>query len=267
MQNIKENRFTFTQSCVKDLEKEETCPFRWKSQWLDKDPRLRMESEDLAKGQYFEYLVLGATAKGVDQAIGLPLLANGSKSVDQIRIESQAERAKRMLFDTEYKDFLGLSVLNIQLKLSNKDEDEAGTIDFTASDEAGDNWIIDLKLTKDLSSSRSEYGWGNDWEDLDLVQMIHYQHLYKNELGILPRVGLFVFDYSPKKRIEFGELIISETKREQREFRFNEAKKVVNLYNENGWIKIPAINECSRCKLDCDKRLLETPVIKKVINY
>ena len=89
--------FFYTQTSVKDLEKEETCPTRWKAQWLDGLIPFKT-NEDLDKGNYFEGVALGSGA--TDKVVSdLPRLKTGEKSVDQQRIEAQAARCKRILFD------------------------------------------------------------------------------------------------------------------------------------------------------------------------
>lgn len=259
-------KFLFSQTSVKDLEKEETCPFRWKSQWLDGLIPFK-GSEAMDKGSYFEYLVLGAGATIVTVK-DLPRLKNGDKSIEQIRIEQQADRAKRILFDSTDKDWLGFTLKSSQLEM--RDENRKGTIDVVVTDQGGATWILDLKLTMDLTSDRTKYGWGNDWKDLDLLQQTHYENLYMKTTasdGKPPRMGLLVMDYSTKKRVEFGEIIISDEKRSECEARFKGAEEVFNLYQTNGWVKVPNYTECEACPLSCDFRKEGSKLIKKTVNY
>lgn len=255
-----------TQTCVKDLEKEETCPYRWMKQWIEKDPSLKLSSEDLSKGKFFEYLVLGSGAIEGEDVKDLPRLRDGSKSTDQLRIEEQAFRIKKALFDKNDPDYLGFEIKSVQRHLSVNDE--SGTLDIEAIDNKDNIWIIDLKLTKDLSSDRTKYGWGNDWSTIDLIQLTHYKELYNKVYNdVNPRVGLLVADYSPKKQIEFGEILISNFKLNEKRKRFAKAREVIALYEKNEWIKYPSFNECKNCPLTCDKRISETQIIKKTINY
>jgi len=256
-------KFVFSQTSVKDLEKEETCPFRWKSQWLDGLIPF-VSNEDMDKGKYFEQLFIGAGAISGDDVTDLPRLNNGKKSVDHQRIDAQAERAKR-LFDPNDPEFLGFKLGRVQLKL--EADNRVGTIDIEAFDAEDYPWVLDVKLTKDLTSDRSKYGWGNEWTDLDLMQQIHYEALYEAEFGVRPKMGLLVFDYSPQKRIVFGEIQISEEKRASKELRFKAAEQAVNLYELHGWIKTPNFKECEACPLQCDMRSNKSPVVKKVIQY
>lgn len=256
--------FKFTQTAIKDFEKVETCPFRWRSQWVEGKIPFK-SNEDMDKGKYFEQLFIGGSAKENDIITDLPRLKDGNKSVDQLRIESQVERAKR-LFSPDDPEYLGLTITDTQLKLKDPRGRE-GTIDIVALDEEGATWVIDVKLTKDLSSNRTQYSWGNDWVELDLLQQLHYEDLYFHEYKFRPRMGLLVFDYSPSKRVEFGEIRISAKRRVEKDIRFTAAEEAFALYEKNGWIKTPNVKECEGCPLSCKERELGTKLIKKVINY
>lgn len=247
------SNFYISQSAVKDLEREETCPFRWKSQWIDRNPDLQFSNEHTIKGQFFEQLVMGASAHENKAVTDLPRLLNGEKSIDQIRIERQAAKVKAWI---EGENQLGLNLLDKQVPIIINDQ--SGVIDLVMLDispTSDDVWVIDLKLTKDLTSKRSVYSYGNDWGGMDQLQLTHYGWLYKQKFGITPRLGLLVADYSPKERIEFGEIIIPESKLEERSFRFQEARSAIELYEHYGWIKTPTLKECALCKLECDKRI------------
>ncbi len=254
-----------SQTLVKDLEREEACPFKWKEQWIEKNPLLKLQSDDLDRGKYFEWLAIGGGAIAGEDVVDLPRLATGKKSIDQLRIEQQAERCKRMLFDPTDKEYLGFRLVSTQLEL--RVDDERGTADITAHDANNDIWILDLKLTKDLSSDRTKYGWGNAWEELDLLQQIHYEDLYEKQYGIRPKMGLLVFDYTPQMRVEFGEIIISNLRRENKKLRFDAVREVIKQYERTEWIKYPSVKECSKCSLVCKDRTEISKLVKKVINY
>ena len=258
------SNFYLTQSALKDLEKTETCPFRWKKQWMDKEIQSK-STEAMDKGSYFEQLILGAGATGTIVS-DLPRLKNGDKSTDQIRIDQQAERVSRMLFDVNDPEFLGFNIIHKQLEI--KVGNKKGTYDIVAEQHPTNiPWILDLKLCKDATSDYSEYGWGNDWTQLDLVQLVHYQDIYTEFYGIRPKTGLIVVDYSPQKRVIFGEINISDEKRSEKNIRFNAAEEAITMYEAHGWSKVPAIKECEGCPLTCSSRLQGSKLIKKFINY
>lgn len=245
--------YKFSQSALKSLEDPTTCPTKWRAVWVDKQWE-RQPTLAMLKGSYFEQLWLGMGAKD-EQVIDLPRLKNGNKSKDQLRIEEQAIRAKE-LFDPTHKDFLGFTINAVQVKLS--DENSEGTADIWATDREGESWLIDAKLTGDLTSTFGPYAWGRPWEELDLVQLPHYQDLFLKQYGHRPRMALFVADYSPAKRISFDELVISDERRKTKNARFSAARKIFEEYSLEGFPVEPSEKECKDCKLDCKFRYNET---------
>ena len=264
---IRENYpgFHLTQTCTKDLEKDETCPSRWKGLWLEKTI-VFPSNEDMDKGKFFEYLALGAGAKGTDQEVtDLPRVFGSRKSIDQVRIEDQAERFKSF-FDPASPEFQGLSVLDTQLKLFDTSTNSEGTIDFVATDTLGGVWINDLKLTKDLTNTRTQYGWGHDWSQLDMLQMIHYSMLYQSTYGVVPRVALWVFDYTPQKRVRVGEIKISSKALATRDIRMGAAYDVITTYEKEGWTTLPSESECRTCTIQCKDRWKPGPLERIIVN-
>ena len=259
-------KFYLTQTATKDFEKDETCPTRWKGLWLDKTITFP-SNEDMDKGKYFEWLALGGGAKGSDQEVtDLPRVYGGKKSVDQIRIEEQAERFKR-LFKPDDPDYQGLEITDTQIKLSDLDKRHEGTLDFQTKEiVSGNVWINDLKLTRDVTSTRSKYGWGNSWSDLDMLQMILYADLFEKKHGIKPRVALWVFDYSPAKKIKIGEIKISRGAKSIKDLRMDAVIDVMELYHQDGWTTVPSESECRLCPLTCAARYSPGPIEKFVIN-
>lgn len=256
---VKSTEFFWTQTALKDLEKDTTCPDRWRGLWIDKEIEFP-SNEDMDKGKYFEWLCLGGGAISGEDVTDLPRTATGRKSIEQTRIEEQAVRFQQ-LFNPADPDFQGFEITEAQVEL--RHNGRKGTIDFMAKELAtGDLWLNDLKLTRDAESTRSQYGWGHLWSDLDLVQLVHYRDLYVAVHNIVPRVGLWVFDYSPSKQVKFGEIIISEKARDKKELRFETAIEVVELYKQNGWTKIPSESECKNCKLTCADRFQQPPISK-----
>ncbi len=260
---MQDNNFYLTQTALKDLEKDTTCPDRWRGLWLDKELEFP-SNEDMDKGKYFEWICLGGGAVSGQDVTDLPRTGTGRKSIEQIRIEEQAERF-RLLFDPNSPDFQGFEIIESQIEI--RHNGRKGTIDFNTRElSTGDIWINDLKLTKDATSTRSEYGWGHDWSDLDLVQLVHYSDLLAGTRGIVPRIGLWVFDYSPSKLVKFGEIIVSKKAREKKELRFETALEVIELYKSNGWTKYPSENECKGCRLVCSARYKPAPIEKLIVN-
>lgn len=247
------DNFLFTQSALKDLEQETTCPSRWRGIYVDKLWR-REPSLSMLKGSYFEQLFLGsgATSEVVND---LPRKKNGEKTIDQIRIEKQAEIAKK-LFDPNDSSWIGFIIKETQLNI--QDGDRQGTIDIVAEDKSSDIWLIDVKLTADTTNTFGPYGWGKGYENLDLIQLPHYQDLYYRKWGFRPKIALFIADYSPKMRMEFNEVVITEDKLNDYDRRFNIARKIYSEYCEEGFPVLPSVNECKTCKLECKSRVYES---------
>ena len=219
------------------------------------------------KGKYFEWICLGGGAIGPgDDVTDLPRTNTGKKTIEQIRIEEQAARFSR-LFDPDSPEFLGFIIIDKQVEIYDPNNNSKGTIDFVVRDVTDSStMIIDLKLTKDATSTRSEYGWGNSWSELDMLQLIHYRDLYYVHSRVLPRTALLVFDYSPDKVIKFGEILISEKARRKKDIRIATGWDVIDLYNKNGWITIPSKYECAACPLNCPDRNKENVIERFTIN-
>jgi len=262
--NLEEYKdFYLSQTAVKDLEKDTTCPDRWRAQWLTKELHFP-SNEDMDKGKYFEWRAIGAGAISGEDVTDLPRTGAGKKTADHIRIDEQVERFKN-LFDPNHPEFQGFEIINTQVEM--KVGNRKGTIDFVTTHlETKETWINDLKLTRDATSTRSEYGWGHDWKDLDLMQMVHYRDLYSETFKIVPRVALWVFDYSPMKIIKIGELLISQKAVDKKNLRFESAAEVIELYNKNGWVKLPSEKECKDCKLNCEFRKKPDPIEKLIVS-
>ncbi len=219
-------------------------------------------------GNFFEYLCIGANAKG--EAIkSIPLTLKGEKTTVQKRIEAQAELFGKM-FDPNDKEYLGYKIVDTQVKLSGliKETPIEGTLDIEAirvSD--GAPVVIDLKLTEDVFSDRSEYGWGNPLENIDLIQQVLYKFLYYQNRGIAPVMVLMIFEHGTGGRSRIIELDISEWRVSEMIERFESGASVLDLYKENGWTKTPSVNECEKCPLSCDKRMVQSNIFIEKQKY
>jgi hypothetical protein len=234
---------------LKDLERDETCPLRFKGLWIDKAWKSEPNAHMLF-GLYFESLALGGSAND-EQTFDLPRLKNGEKSSKQIRIEEQAERFKE-LFDPEHKDFLGYKIISDQDYIEHNGR--AGTLDFIAVDEEGRICIFDLKMTGTLEWKQA---WWYDIDTVDLFQQYHYHKLYEDtHEGVEGlRNFLIIFDYTPRKNVVVYELFPDKLTANEVDERFDALDKVIELYNEKGWITVPSEKECAGCPLKCNNRI------------
>lgn len=258
--------FYLTQTSTKDLENDETCPSRWKGLWLDKVIQFP-SNENMDKGKYFEWMCLGGGAITGEDVTDLPRTSYGKKTIDQIRIEQQAERFKR-LFDPKDPEFQGFEIIETQVELFDNNRKRKGTIDFvTRHIETDTIWKNDLKLTNDATSTRTKYGWGHPWDQLDMLQMTHYHDLYEENRNITDtKTALWVFDYSPAMRVKVGEIRISKKARELKNIRMDSVFEVLDLYEANGWTTLPSESECRSCPLNCADRWKAPPIEKMIIN-
>lgn len=234
-----------TQTSVKDLERLETCPLRWKAQWIDKSFS-SPESLHMLKGKYFEWLLFGANAKQDEKAPVLPPLKNGGPSIDQRRIEQQAARLRPIL----EKEFFSGKQVFFQKYLNYYDT--GGTLDILIS--GTPIIVMDVKLTQDITSTRTKYGWGNDWTKMDLLQPQHYSHLVEKTYGTRPSFIFVVADYSPRLNFEISEISLADTAKVDYLKRFDSARQTIEEYNSSGWPVFPSEYECEKCPLKCDKR-------------
>jgi hypothetical protein len=258
--------FYLTQTSTKDLEAESTCPTRWKGQWLDKVISFP-SNEDMDKGKYFEWLCLGGGAISGEDVTDLPRTSFGKKTADQLRIEQQAERFKRMFIPGD-SEFCGQEIIDTQVELRDDKNKHKGTLDFVTKDVTTHQiWVNDLKLTSDVTSTRSKYGWGNPWDQMDMLQMVHYRDLYANHLGTPHlKTALWVFDYTKYMRCKIGEIKISEKAKHAKDIRMSSAFEVIDLYEKNGWATVASEEECRRCPLSCVDRWKSPPVERFTIN-
>lgn len=240
--------FRLTQTAVKDFEQKTTCPLRWKSQWIDRQFK-QPESLHMLKGKYFEYLLFGANAKQEDIPV-LPPLKNGKPSIDQLRIEAQAKRIKPIIFEK----LLSANPSTHRFQLHLVDKDTEGTIDI-ADVEPKNFLLADVKLTFDITATRTEHGWGHPWERKDIMQLIHYGNLMKSTYFIKPKLFYIVADYSPSMRFEISEIIPFMNAERDYLDRFQAARDAITWYNSSTWPAYPEVNECSICPLKCDKRV------------
>lgn len=262
--------FVWTQSALKDLERETTCPYRWYGQWVLKTPEARPESTEAQMlGNYFEYLCIGANAKG--EAIKeIPKTKSGEPTAVQKRLEQQALKFKEF-FDPKSENYLGYEILQVQYPLSGELSGIKieGTADIHAATTTRPRTpvIIDIKLTADAYSTYSEYGWGNSIEDMDLVQQVAYCKLYEQESGVKPLMVLMVFEHGTAMRSRIITIDIDDWRFDAVENRFLVANSVYEKYKEKGWSRIPSEKECGSCKLDCTKRFKKAVTSFEKVKY
>ena len=258
--------FVWSQTALKDFEAEATCPMRWKAQWVGKVIPFP-SNEAMDKGKFFEYLVIGGGAiEGEAPILELPKTTTGKVSIDEVRIRQQAEYAKT-LFDESHDNFLGIRIVDTQVVLSSDGQEisRRGVADIVGEDVlTGDIWLLDLKLTSDANSTRTQYSYGN-LHLMDHIQLVHYWDILKDFYPDRKvRVGYMVFDYNKNMNSKFIELKFSEVSVQEALARFQQADDVYQLYEQRGWTTYPSESECERCPLRCSDRFSPELKIQKI---
>jgi len=261
---------SFSQSLIKQFEKENYCPAKIKAMYIDKThesaPTLSMD-----KGNYFEYLCLGINAKG-KQTIDLPRKRNNAKTVDQERIEYQAERFPEVLQE------LGIAFpkpLGRQILITWINEDGIkmeGTLDFVSAmnnPEYGKFEVVvfDLKLTQNLNSTFGDFCWGKP-EEMDLLQAYYYPYLFKQHFkeklskNFLPPFGYVIFDYKPDP--EYKLIMVEYDFDKEREIKerlryaVEQARRCILM----DWAPEPDVDECEKCPVQMAGDCKLNPTIK-----
>lgn len=248
-----------SQSTIKSFE---TCGCPRKFQAEMKGELTRYTSEPMMNGSYFEYLGLGGGSGKSADVTDLPRLKSGKKSMDQLRIEAQAEKFLRM-FDPNSSEYVGWTINNKQIHLS-KDRIE-GTLDFDmVSDDGYQLFPSDLKLTADLDS---EWGYWSNPEEMDHLQPAAYTWLYSENIIPVNKFHYWVFDYSPKMNVAHIEVNVSDEAIVNMKKRFSEVETTMMEYDLlEEWPRIPSPNECRYCRLNCPVKINKAGYIHKVIS-
>lgn len=76
----------------------------------------------------------------------------------------------------------------------------------------------------------------------------------------IPVMVLMIFEHGVNMRVRIINLEISDWRVDEMTDRFLEASNVFSLYDKNGWIKTPNENECDKCLLNCDKRMVKSSI-------
>jgi len=229
----------------------------------------------MLKGSYFETFALGGGAGG-NKVLTLPLNLNGSKTKDQQRIDDQIA-AFRILKD-KYDMIISDDFSNTQISGMKHFEQSnwldvevflTGEADWITpignyKEHSFGNTIVDLKLTKDLTSTFGKYAWGN-LEFINTQQGTMYNFIFE-----LP-FAFWVFDYKPKGPENKLIFVNHDTEHPNQriatkaKYRISSTKEVINktiteiCHNFiNGWKTNPKSELCTGCPiLDCkDKNTL-----------
>lgn len=197
----KEGKVLINQSLVKKIidkfhNEKEFCPKYIKDICIDKKATITNEMffeskvpemESMMKGKFFESLAIGSTTSS-DLVLDLPRSKRkskmyGTKTLDQVRIENQAERFKMRCKQLQVDIVPGH---NVHMQIFKRWSDKymiAGELDiFPVAiyyEEALRLAMIDLKLTADVNSTFGPFSWG-DPKNMDHIQADMYHYLIRD---------------------------------------------------------------------------------------
>ncbi len=259
------------QSKIKRLTSSALCPKRYYLEEITGDLK-RETTLAMLKGHYFEYQIWGTLPKE-GHIPALPLLKNGNKSTDQQRIDLQVAMFPIIMARH------GIKVIKTNFRIEvkfNGDIIVFGTLDALV-EYKGKRYIMDLKLTANVTSTFGDFAWGSftTLEDPDIPNLYTEQqddnggnpmdviqaHAYMYDIELLTgkRWGFLyaVFDYKPKSEYKIIEIKHSDEKREQLIERIHDTKYKLNLFKELNYQALPSEWECKSCKaFDCTSRYI-----------
>ena len=296
-------QYPISQSLIKEFfhngEEKDICPSRTAQIHIFHHYHLE-ETESMLKGKFFETLCIGKSRKG-EQVLDLPRkklkkieeienrirvkegkeLILGEKTIDQLRIETQAQRFRTLCMKYQIMVLDENTQVPIVIRW-HKDPDVLITMELDIFptpillNEELSVAIIDLKLTADIHSTYGDYCYGAPHE-MDLIQgkMYHYgirkmdfelnPHLENRISDSLKRMIddnkvlflLWVFNY--KKEVPEDKFIkIKWDPAKEAELHASIAQTVaaIEFYDKQGWPTNPIKTLCKDCPIfDCKDRL------------
>lgn len=232
----------------------EHCPAMLHAQYITKT--VSFSSLTFDKGNYFEYLAIGANATSNDAVTDLPRLKNGDKSIDQIRIEEQAMRFKSMLPTYGMQVMESQKVVTVPWKYDDDVVlriviDFLSPIKYRTGHIINDHplAIIDLKLTQNIHNNFGDFSWRFP-ANMDHLQAIMYSHVWEEAHGSKIPFYYWVFDYKKKpenkiiRKKEPSSIDFAEMHESIRKTQAN-----LMYYEANGWPTNPSVKVCQRCAL------------------
>lgn len=241
-----------SQSALKDFEKPNTCPVRWKHTNLTKLIKFT-PSKEMQYGLYFEGLVLGGSAYDEENH----KFPGKDSSVIKQRIDYQVDRTKEILF-SGLEDYH----IDVQYPISIESSRDHGTIDLLSVDlkNGKDVKIVDLKLTENCNTMYGPFPWGNPSE-LDYTQQTYYQDILEQSGYNVIKNQLVIVDYSTDQNISIIDIDISDESKQDVRRRFSDMDERIEEFEKDGWDFNPSYEECKKCGLDkCPVRIDKKPI-------
>lgn len=243
------------QSTVKDVNRVNCCPAKYKAYNIDK-LFSRPTSKYMLYGQYFEWMCLGTRTRN-GKVPFIPKLKKGGKPVAQLRIEEQVKVFHDLIRKRNIRILATDVTSEAEFTLPNGRKVVLfGTQDILV-EEKGKLGIIDLKLSADINSSYGVYAWGNE-DKINKIQPSFYKYIRKTITGIKHFFEFWVFDYKPEP-----EHLIhpAETTWEDVYEMTNEIQNAIiklEAFEREGYPAIGDPDECKNCSVkNCLSRVAE----------
>lgn len=226
------------QSLIKRLDKE-YCPKKVKAE-MDGTWK-RTASEAMIKGQYFEWLLF-KTKNREGQVPVMPLLKNGKKSTDQIRIEAQAKKFFEVCEKYDIK-FFGTD-RTFHTKLFG--HETFGTWDGYGLIKGKKPLIIDIKLPGNINNDFGDFCWG-DISSMDMIQPEMYMTAGRKIDQINYDFLFMIFDYKSKPDFKLEFINFQEDTAFRVQARLEDTKTKIAFHNTHGWKPVGNPKECKDC--------------------
>ncbi len=249
-------------SIVKQFSADNPCPAKLEAVYMNglgrEDP-----TEAMIKGNYFETLVLGCCSDGtrVDDLPRKKTKVKGTdefaKYIDQVRIDLQA-----VLFPKVMKHHK-IEIDEVQTRMINEIDDTL--VIGTAADAIGtidkSLLVLDVKLTKDITSTWGDFCWGSP-EHMDHSQAVLLSWLYEKCYSVKPRFIYAVFDYKEHSDHELIEKVVTATDYIELQNKIRLVLEKINHFQESGWYKVASYANCRNCPLkqECVKTVKIKPI-------
>ena len=236
-----------SQSMIKAF-KDDYCPMKNKVLYITKQFK-SIPSLSMMKGTYFETLIIGSDAHG-NQLTTLPSKKNGKPTVDQERIEQQANSFIQVMKDHS------IVIKDKQLKLSHKLDTTVfldGILDIKGSlfddiDGPVDDAIIDIKLTGNIYNDFGPYCWKTPHK-MDHLQAYMYSYLYEKNFGILPIFYYFVFDYKPEPEYKVIRKHVGVDETKELMDSIQKTVEKIEMHERRGYWTKGSYDNCRYCPL------------------
>ena len=258
---VKDLDIVITQTLMKDMSGDK-CPLFLQGRWIDKTVEWS-DTEAMAWGRWFEYQILGGTAK--DEVP--ELTPKMEKSVTYKRALIQIEKWKEVCETMDIKIDQAQEYVEQEVMMAYNDTaipiKIGGTFDVRGTVK-GRKAIIDVKTTADISMSFGEFGWGN-LANVDMKQGVHYPLLAKMKYGEEFDFYYIIFDWKPTLGVK---IVKVECTQDALDKHLNDVFNVwAKLYvgiNE-GFEADPSYLNCKQCPLNSScKSAIKFPEIEIV---